>query len=455
MSDPLRSDVVVIGMGPGGEAVAGRLAEAGVDVVGIDRELLGGECPYWGCVPSKMMIRAANLLAEARRVPGMAGDASVRPGWAPVARRIRDEATDDWDDRVAVERFESTGGRFLRGEGHIVAPGRVAVGDQVVEARRGIVVATGTRASIPPVPGLDGVPYWTNREAIEATELPSSLVVLGGGAIGAELAQVFARFGVDVTVVEALDRLVPGDEPEAGLQLADVFRAEGIAVHTLATVTEVHRDGSRVAVDLDTGQTVAATQLLVATGRRADLAAVGLGAVGIDESQRAAPVDDRLRVADGVWAIGDITGKGAFTHVAVYQAAIAAADILGEDHEPARYHAVPRVTFTDPEIGAVGLTEAQAREAGVDVATGAAPVPQTARGWIHEAGNEGLIKLVADSDRGTLVGATAMGPNGGEVLGLLSLAVHAAVPVDSLRAMIYAYPTFHRGIEDALRDLHA
>lgn len=455
MSDPLRADVVVIGMGPGGEAVAGRLAEAGVDVVGIDRELLGGECPYWGCVPSKMMIRAANLLAEARRVPGMAGDASVRPGWAPVARRIRDEATDDWDDRVAVERFESTGGRFLRGEGRIVAPGRVAVGDQIVEARRGIVVATGTRASIPPVPGLDGVPYWTNREAIEAKELPSSLVVLGGGAIGAELAQVFARFGVDVTVVEALDRLVPGDEPEAGLQLADVFRAEGIAVHTSATVTEVHRDGSRVAVDLDTGQTVAATQLLVATGRRADLAAVGLGAVGIDESQRAAPVDDRLRVADGVWAIGDITGKGAFTHVAVYQAAIAAADILGEDHEPARYHAVPRVTFTDPEIGAVGLTEAQAREAGVDVATGATPVPQTARGWIHKAGNEGLIKLVADSDRGTLVGATAMGPNGGEVLGLLSLAVHAAVPVDSLRAMIYAYPTFHRGIEDALRDLHA
>jgi len=454
MSDPIRADVVVIGMGPGGEDLAGRLAESGLDVVGIDRALVGGECPYWGCVPSKMMIRAADLLAEARRIPGMAGDAVVRPDWAPVAQRIRDEATDNWDDRVAVERFEGKGGRFLRGEGRIVAPGRVAVGDQIVEAGRGIVVATGTRPSIPPIPGLHRVSYWTNREAIEAKELPSSLIVLGGGAIGVELAQVFARFGVDVSVVEALDRLVPADEPEAGTQLAEVFAAEGIAVHTSATVAEVHRDGRRVAVDLDTGDTVAAAQLLVATGRRADLAAVGLGAVGIDETQRAVPVDDRLRVTDGVWAIGDITGKGEFTHVAMYQSAIAAADLLGEEHEPARYHAVPRVTFTDPEIGAVGLTEAQAREAGIPVAVGLTRVPNTARGWIHKAGNDGFIKLVADTDRGTLVGATAMGPNGGEVLGLLSVAVHA-VPVDSLRTMIYAYPTFHRGIEDALRDLRA
>jgi pyruvate/2-oxoglutarate dehydrogenase complex dihydrolipoamide dehydrogenase (E3) component len=455
MSDPTRADVVVIGMGPGGEDLAGRLAEAGLDVVGIDRALVGGECPYWGCVPSKMMIRAADLLAEARRIPGMAGDAVVRPDWAPVAQRIRDEATDNWDDRVAVERFEGKGGRFLRGEGRIVAPGRVAVGDQIVDAGRGIVVATGTRPSIPPIPGLHRVPYWTNREAIEAKELPSSLIVLGGGAIGVELAQVFARFGVDVTVVEALDRLVPADEPEAGTQLAEVFAAEGIAVHTSATVTGVHRDGRRVAVDLDTGDTVAAAQLLVATGRRADLAAVGLGAVGVDETQRAVPVDDRLRVTDGVWAIGDITGKGEFTHVAMYQSAIAAADILGEEHTPARYHAVPRVTFSDPEIGAVGLTQAQAREAGIPVAVGLTLVAHTARGWIHKAGNDGFIKLVADIDRGTLVGATAMGPNGGEVLGLLSLAVHAATPVASLRAMIYAYPTFHRGIEDALRDLQA
>jgi pyruvate/2-oxoglutarate dehydrogenase complex dihydrolipoamide dehydrogenase (E3) component len=451
--ETLQADVVVIGMGPGGEDAAGRLAEAGLDVVGVDRELVGGECPYWGCVPSKMMIRAADLLAEGRRVRGMAGDATVRPDWAPVAQRIRDEATDDWDDRVAVERFEGKGGRFLRGEGRIVGPGRVAVGDQVVEARRGIVVATGTRAAIPPIPGLGRVPYWTNREAIEAKEVPSSLLVLGGGAVGAELAQVFARFGVEVTVVEALERLVPGDEPEAGELLADVFGRDGIAVHTTASVTEVRRDGARVTVELADGTTLAAAQILVATGRRADLAAAGLGAVGVDESQRWVPVDDHLRVADDVWAVGDITGKGAFTHVAMYQSPIAVAGILGQDHAPADYRAVPRVTFTDPEIGAVGLTEAQAGDNGLDVRVGAAQVPQTARGWIHKAGNDGVIKLVEDAERGVLVGATAMGPTGGEILGLLTLAVHAEVPTDRLRQMMYAYPTFHRGVEDALRAL--
>jgi pyruvate/2-oxoglutarate dehydrogenase complex dihydrolipoamide dehydrogenase (E3) component len=293
-----QADVVVTGMGPGGEDVAGRLAEAGLDVVGVDRGLVGGECPYWGCIPSKMMIRAADLLAEGRRVPGMAGDAIVQPDWAPVAQRIRDEATDDWDDRVAVERFEGKGGRFLRGEGRIVASRRVAVGDRVVEARRGVVVATGTHATIPPIPGLSRVPYWTNREAIEAKELPSSLLVLGGGAVGAELAQVFARFGVEVTVVEALERLVPGDEPEAGELLADVFARDGIAVHTRASVSEVRRDGARVTVELADGATLAAAQILVATGRRADLAAVGLGAVGVDESRRWVPVDDHLRVTD-------------------------------------------------------------------------------------------------------------------------------------------------------------
>ncbi len=222
-----RADVIVVGMGPGGEDAAERLAEAGMDVVGIDAELVGGECPYWGCVPSKMMIRAADLLAEARRVPGMAGDATVRPDWTPVARRIREEATDSWDDAVAVKRFEAKGGRFERGWGRLEGPGRVAVGDRIFEADRAVVINVGTRPSVPPVDGLGATPYWTNRQAIEAEEVPGSLAVLGGGAIGAELAQMFRRFGSSVTVLEAGPRLLGPEEPEAGQLLEQVFAVGG------------------------------------------------------------------------------------------------------------------------------------------------------------------------------------------------------------------------------------
>lgn len=446
-------DAIVVGMGPAGEAVAGDLADAGLSVLGIDRKLVGGECPYWGCIPSKMMIRAAHLLAEARRVDGMAGAVAVTPDWEPVARRIRDEATDDWDDRVAVERFEGKGGTFVRGHGRLTGPGVVAVGDRSFTARRAVVLATGTEPAIPPIPGLAEVPYWTNRDVVESKELPSSLLVLGGGAIGVELAQALARFGVQVTVVEALDRLLPLETPAAGDLLARVLRDEGIEVITGVGAERIERDGARIAARLADGRTVAAAQLLVATGRRTDLGGLGVAALGIDDSQRFAPVDDDLRVGDGVWAVGDLTGKGAFTHVGMYQARIATADILGHPHEPADYRALPRVTFTDPEIGSVGLTPDQAAAAGIDVRVGSTQVPHTARGWIHKAGNDGFIELVEDRARGVLVGATAAGPNGGEVLGLLTLAVHAAVPVEQLRQMIYAYPTFHRGIEDALREL--
>ncbi|GAA2834520.1 NAD(P)/FAD-dependent oxidoreductase [Kitasatospora paracochleata] len=448
-----QTDVIVIGLGPGGEHVAGRLAEAGLDVVGIEAELVGGECPYWGCVPSKMMIRAGNLLAEARRIPGLAGDSRVAPDWAPVAARIRDEATDDWNDQVAVDRLTGKGGRFVRGRARLTGPGRVAVDDLALHARRGIVLATGARPTAPPVPGLADIPYWTNRDAVATKELPESLLVLGGGAIGLELAQVFARFGTTVTVVEALDHLLPAEEPEAGRLAAEVLEREGVGLRTGARAVRAEHDGVTFTLRLEGGELLSAERLLVATGRRAELAGLGVETVGLDPTAHAVPTDGRMRAADGVWAIGDVTGHGAFTHVAMYEAGIAVRDILGEDGPEADYRALPRVTFTDPEVGAVGMTERQARAAGLRVRTGSAPIPSSARGWIHKAGNDGFVKLVEDADRGVLVGATSAGPAGGEMLYGLAVAVQAEVATARLRHMIYAYPTFHRAIEAALADL--
>jgi pyruvate/2-oxoglutarate dehydrogenase complex dihydrolipoamide dehydrogenase (E3) component len=446
-------DVVVLGLGPGGEYVAGTLAERGLDVVGIDRLLVGGECPYWGCIPSKMMIRASNALAEARRVDVVAGYATVTPDWTKVADRIRDEATDDWDDTVAVQRFEGKGGRFVRGEGRLVAPDRVEVGEQVFAASRAVVIASGSRAFIPPIDGLAGTPYWTNHEILETKELPESLIALGGGAISVELAQVFARFGTRVTIVEGKPRLISLEEPESSVLIRNVFEREGIDVRTGVTVQSVAYADEQFTVTLSEGQPVHAERLLVATGRVVDLAAIGAAALDVDETARALPVDTHMRVRPGVWAVGDVTGRGAFTHVAMYQARIAVADILGDFHVPADYRALPRVTFTDPEIGSVGLTHAAATAEGMRVRDAYAEVSSSSRGFIHGPGNDGFIKLVEDADRGVLVGATAAGPTGGEILGLLTLAVHEQVPIERLRTMIWAYPTFHRAIESALDDL--
>jgi pyruvate/2-oxoglutarate dehydrogenase complex dihydrolipoamide dehydrogenase (E3) component len=283
--------------------------------------------------------------------------------------------------------------------------------------------------------------------------VPASLLILGGGSVGVELGQVFARFGSQVTVIEKTGQLLPKEEPETGDLLAKVFGREGIAMHTGQHATGVGHNRAGFTVTLDGGGEFTGEALLVATGRRTDLAAVGVGAVGIDENLKAIPVDGHLRAAPGVWAIGDITGKGAFTHMSMYQAGIVLADILGEPGFVAQYHAVPRVTFTDPEVGAVGLTEAQARDQGLDVRVGMAQIPESARGWIHKAGNDGFIKLVEDAGTGLLVGATSAGPTGGEVLSALVMAVYARVPVRGMRQMIYAYPTFHRAIEDALARL--
>jgi pyruvate/2-oxoglutarate dehydrogenase complex dihydrolipoamide dehydrogenase (E3) component len=446
------ADVIVVGLGVGGEAVAGQLAQAGLDVVGIEAELVGGECPYWGCVPTKMMLRAAGVLAEARRIPGMAGAVEVHPDWAPVAQRIRAEATDTWDDQVAVDRFVDKGGRFVRGRARIIDSRTVEVpGVGTFSARTGLVIGTGTAASVPPIPGLAGTPFWTNREAVKTEVLPESIIIVGGGAIGCEIGQAYARFGSTVTIVEGADRLVPLEDPEASSLLADAFDEEGITVRTGASVTSVAYDGS-FSVSLGT-EVLAAHHLLIATGRRPAMAADDWDALGLRGRPGFLPVDERMRVSDGVWGVGDIAGKGAFTHVATYQADIVARDILHRAGPTADYRALPRVTFTDPEIGAVGMTEAQAREADITVAIGTAQIPSTSRGWIHKAGNTGLIKLVVDADSDLLVGALSAGPTGGEVLSALALAVHARVPVSQFESMIYAYPTFHRGIQDAVRDL--
>ena len=366
-------------------------------MVGVDRRLVGGECPYYGCVPSKMIVRAADLLAEASRVQGMAGDVDLTASWQPVAERISNEATDDWDDQVAVDRLVDAGVGFVRGHARLTGPRTVEVAGQTYVARIGVVLNTGTEPAAPPVDGLDGTPYWTNREAIAATELPASLVVVGGGAVGVELAQAFARFGVQVTVVEVADRILAPEEPESSQLLTRVLTREGIRVLTGVTVKEVAYDDGQFTVDLD-GRTVTADRLLVAAGRRPNLADLGLETVGLDPRARAVEVDERMRAGDGLWAIGDITGKGAFTHVSMYQAAVAARDIRGLGGPTADYRAVPRVTFSDPEVAAVGMTERQARDAGLRVRVGSTDLGASARGWIHRG--EGLVKLVEDADRG-------------------------------------------------------
>ena len=451
-------DLVVLGLGPGGEALATGAARAGLRVVAVDKHLVGGECPYYGCIPSKMMVRAADLLAEAGRVDGAAGETSVTASWAPVARRIAEEATTHWDDQVAVDRLADAGATVLHGTGRLAGPGVVEVtapdgSVSTFRASRGVVLNPGTRPARLPIEGLADTPYWTNREVVQVTDLPGSLTVIGGGPIGAEITQVMARFGVRVTLLEAGPRILGPLEPEASSVVADALVADGVRVMAGLDITSVaHTDGT-FTVTLGDGQVVHSDRLLVAAGRTPNLDDVGLETVGLDPTARTIEVDERLRAGEGLWAIGDVTGHGAFTHVSMYQSTIALRDVLGEDGPPASYHALPHVTFTDPEAGGVGLTEQQARDRGLSVRVGTTPLEQSSRGWLHGPGGAGVIKVVEDADRGVLVGATVVGPAGGEILGHLALAVHAEVPVATLRTMIYAYPTFHRAIESALDDL--
>jgi len=440
-------DVVVLGLGAGGEYAARKLAEAGLSVVGVERDLVGGECPFYGCTPSKLMIHSAHEGQDLAR----------------AASRIR-EANHDWHDDSHAGPLEEAGVRIVRGHGRLAGPGRVEVDGTTYDARLGVVLDTGTEPAVPPIDGLAGTPYWTNREVMRVREAPASLVVLGGGPIGCELAQAFARFGSRVTLVEAEERLLGPEEPEAAEVVTRILRAEGVDVRVGAELTRVAHDGGFV---LEVGgDTLSADHLLVAVGRKPNLDDIGLETVGLSPDAEHLETDERLRAGERLWAVGDVTGKGAFTHVSLYQAKVVVADLLGVDRPGvdrpgvdrpgvdrpvADYRAVSRVTFTDPEVGAVGLTESRAREAGIRVAVGHAQIERAARGWINEA--QGIVKVVADADRGVLVGGTVVAPYGGEVLGLLTAAVHAEIPVETLRRMHYAYPTFHRAIAAALGDL--
>ena len=463
-------ELIVIGLGPGGEDLAEKVASAGKAVLGIDERLVGGECPYFGCIPSKMILRGAEVLGESRRVDQLAGHASDEPDFGVVATRISDEATDAWNDRVAVDRLEATGAAFRRSTGRLA--GRDAQGRLLVEAAgethtaTSVAIATGTRPSVPPIDGLSGLdisvdgPVWTNREILQTEVAPRSMVVLGGGVISCELAQGFARFGTAVTLVEQSARLLSREEPEAGETLAGVFEREGITVRTGQAVERVAAGGDGVVLTLADGSTVTGEKLLLAAGRTPNLDNVGLDSIGLDPSAKTLDVDEHMQVhdadgtaVDGLFAIGDVTGKGPFTHVSMWQAGVLIAHLLGQDEPFGGYDAMAWATFTDPEVGRVGMTEQQARDAGLNVRVGVQQIASNSRGWIHGPGNDGFIKVVEDADRGVLVGGTTCGPSGGELIGMLTVAVHAEVPVEKLLTMHYVFPTLHRGVLEALKAL--
>lgn len=451
MSQPVGCDVIVLGLGPGGQELATELAEAGLDVVGVEMHLVGGECPFYGCTPTKLMIRASHLIGSVHLADRLSGPASVTPDWSRPAGRITDEATMGWTDDANADAVEKARVRLVRGRGRLTAPGVVEVDGVSYTASRGVVLNTGTEPLALPIDGLDQTPYWTNRDVVQVTELPARLAIIGGGPIGCEIAQAMARFGVEVTVLEMADRLLAVEEPESSALLTRVFGDEGITVHTGVEISRVDHGGvfTITAGDLR----VEAEELLVAAGRSDNVTDIGLEAVGLDPEAPRVETDERMRAGDKLWAIGDITGHGRYTHVSSYQAEVAKADILGEDGPLADYRAVSRVTFTDPEIGSVGLSEHQARDRGLDVRTGFADISESARGWLDGGGNLGHIKLVADASTGLLVGASAVGPTGGDLVALLALAIHAKVPPSTVRRMHFAFPTYHGSVMTALDDL--
>ncbi len=448
---PQEFDVVCLGGGVAGEAIADGLDGSGLSLAVVERELVGGECPYWGCVPSKTLLRSGETLEEAGRARTLAAS---RVEWdvdfPKVSKRVLWMAR-DLDDTRPAAALEATGAKLFRGEGTLIDLRTVHVGPEQLVARKAVVIANGSTAAIPPIPGLDKVHYWTNRQAAVPRELPATMAVLGGGAVGIELGQAFARLGSKVTVIEAGPRFLGLEEPEAGAALRPHLEADGITllIGDACVAIEPHGDG--VMLSLKSGAIVSADRVLVATGRRPNLEA--WRASGIAQTERGwLKVDPAtLEAHADVYGAGDITGLGGFTHLAYYHGQIVARRLRGEDAR-ADHTAVPRVTFTDPEVASVGLSEASARERGMDVAVASADPAETARGYIHDF-HGGALKLVGDRKRGVLVGATMVTPRAGEILGELVLAVKVGTPVRDLADVIHPFPAFNRVLGAVIGEL--
>ncbi len=450
-ADQRTFDVIVIGGGSTGTNVAWYARDNGLSVALVESQLVGGECSYWACIPSKTLLGPSELVAAARRVPGAAAAVNGQVDVRAVFER-RDQWTHGLDDEGQVEWMDSIGAELIRGRGRLAGERRVEVerddgGTQTLNASRAVVVATGGRANMPPIDGLDATRVWTNKEVTQASQVPDRFLVLGGGPVGCEMAQAYARLGSEVTIIEMSDRLLGPYEPEVGRTLQEAFEAEGITVLTGTTAASVARtdgDAGPVTVTTEGGEELVGDELLVSIGRKPNTEDVGLDTVGL-EPGGPLEVDDRLAVrgVDGDWlyAAGDVNGRAMLTHQGKYQARIVGDIVAGKDLTAwADHGAVPQVVFTDPQVAAVGQIEEQAREAGVDVKTVTSDPNGVAGGALH-GHQHGFAKLVIDQDRRVIVGASFVGPVLGELLHAATIAVVGEVPIETLWHATPSFPT--------------